>query len=364
MKNWILLFAWLLIATRVSASGIFTSKVTNGNWNVAETWNYTGSPALSTPGIYDDVIIGPGHTVTVTATTSCNSVSFTAAQSGAATGTLSINVSCVLTITTAINAPEYATVIKNDGTYTIAGTGEIDCNAINIGNPMTPGGSATSVISLVATVSILNVTGNLTLEGAVSGQKINNTTLDLQNGKITLGGGIITRDVNTPTGGNTYTITTTNGTQSANVIFTGSAPWSLAPASAVNAISLTGTNALIDYAYSGSQTVLATTYKNLKISGSGSKTTTGVAVNGTMSVTGGATVTVAPSYPIPPSMTYTGNTPVTTGAELPATVTTLSVDNTGGVTLDKAVTATTVTVGDGTGAAYFQTEDIIFPPRR
>ncbi|HOK99548.1 MAG TPA: hypothetical protein PLD12_10450, partial [Bacteroidales bacterium] len=64
----LLLMGWL---QPVVAQKKFIS-VQTGNWNNAATW--TSVPAGGTPGANDTVIISAGHTVTLTAATSCNKI--------------------------------------------------------------------------------------------------------------------------------------------------------------------------------------------------------------------------------------------------------------------------------------------------
>ncbi|NLN31593.1 MAG: hypothetical protein GX158_10255 [Bacteroidales bacterium] len=76
----------------------------------------------------------------------------------------------------------------------------------------------------------------------------------------------------------------------------------------------------VSYERSGTQTVKNTTYYNLTLSGSGSKTTTGVAVNGTLSLEETATVSAAISYGPQAALQYnTSNTRTVTNNEWPAT---------------------------------------------
>jgi hypothetical protein len=68
--------------------------------------------------------------------------------------------------------------------------------------------------------------------------------------------------------------------------------------------------------YNGAaQTVFATTYSNLTLSTSGSKTTTGVTVNGILSMEGTATASVAPTYGTSATLQYNTATARTSGVE-------------------------------------------------
>ncbi|HOR10302.1 MAG TPA: hypothetical protein PLM05_09880, partial [Bacteroidales bacterium] len=90
----------------------------------------------------------------------------------------------------------------------------------------------------------------------------------------------------------------------------------------------------VNYERSGDQTVKNTTYYNLTLSGSGSKTNTGVSVNGTLSLEGTATVPAAISYGPDAALYYnTSNIRTVTNNEWPATF-----SGTGGVVINAAAT--------------------------
>jgi hypothetical protein len=340
-----------------AAQGSTVTSAASGEWNAPSTWSGGVVPSSG-----DDVFIGVGHTITLTVTDTCGTISFSSSSSGTATGYIAINSGCTLFVSSTLNCPGYNTAIKNTCTYVISGGGRLSCGSMNIGNPLTPGGSATSTIALTSTVSALVIRGNLTLEGGYNGVKINNPTLDIQSGSFRLGGAIVTRDVNNPTAANIYTVTTENGAQSSSITLLGSAPWNLAPAAGVNNILLAGTNVTVNYAGIGAQEVLATRYTNLELTGSGSKTvlvsnSASIAgtTSGTVAVSGSylqdaaiTSSTVAPAYTRSPSIAYRGTTALTTGAELPDTVAVLTIDNTAGVTLGKSVTVATLTIGRAT----------------
>ncbi|HVO75816.1 MAG TPA: T9SS type A sorting domain-containing protein, partial [Ignavibacteriaceae bacterium] len=95
----------------------------------------------------------------------------------------------------------------------------------------------------------------------------------------------------------------------------------------------------INYTRTGNQTVKATTFYNLTLSGSGTKTTTGVTVNGKLSRQGTATVSALPTYGASAVLEYKGSAVQTTGVEFPATMNyTVIIDNINGVTLNAAKT--------------------------
>ena len=114
-----------------------------------------------------------------------------------------------------------------------------------------------------------------------------------------------------------------------------------------------GSTSTIDYGFAGAQTVLAATYGNLTLSGSGAKTTTGATVNGILSMEGSATATgTAPSYGANATLRYKGSAPQFTGSEIAATFSGLGgviIDNPLGVTLSANATVSslmTMTAGN------------------
>ncbi|MCX5698413.1 MAG: MBG domain-containing protein, partial [Candidatus Omnitrophica bacterium] len=93
------------------------------------------------------------------------------------------------------------------------------------------------------------------------------------------------------------------------------------------------TGSTITFNGSGPQTIASLTYNNLTLSGSGVKTTTGVIVNGILSMEGTATVSATPTYGVAATLQYKGTSTQTTGPELPATISNLTVNNINGVIL-------------------------------
>ncbi|HNW90697.1 MAG TPA: cadherin-like domain-containing protein, partial [Bacteroidales bacterium] len=83
----------------------------------------------------------------------------------------------------------------------------------------------------------------------------------------------------------------------------------------VDALTATATGNTVNYYRAGAQTVKATTYYNLTLSGSGAKTTTGVTVNGTLSMEGTATASAAPTYGTNATLRYNTATSRTAGVE-------------------------------------------------
>jgi len=119
-----------------------------------------------------------------------------------------------------------------------------------------------------------------------------------------------------------------------------------------------GATGTVVYGAAGAQAVVAITYGNLTLSGSGAKTTTGATVNGILSMEGTATTagTVA-TYGAASTLQYKGSALQTTGTEFPATWAGsggVIINNASGVSLggSKAITngltLTSGTLGVGT----------------
>ena len=104
-----------------------------------------------------------------------------------------------------------------------------------------------------------------------------------------------------------------------------------------NALSGTFTcgTSTVNYTSTGAQIVKATTYNNLSLSGSGTKTITPTTtiVNAILSMNGSATASALPAYGASASLQYNGTAAQTSGAELPTTIPNLIINNSAGVTL-------------------------------
>lgn len=115
----------------------------------------------------------------------------------------------------------------------------------------------------------------------------------------------------------------------------------------------------VDYRLSGAQTIAPVVYENLTLSGSGAKTTTGVTVNGVLSMEGTATAAgSAPAYGAAATLQYMGSAAQVTGNEFPATFAGTGgviINNAAGVILSGNVTVSntlTMTQGNITTGAY------------
>jgi Domain of unknown function DUF11 len=264
-----LIALFLLFAASLSQAAT-KNATTTGNWSTL-TWSPAGVPANS-----DDVIINNGITVTVDGTITCNSLTFFSKTSGgaAATGNLTINSPNSLTVTRAITVPSG----KSDGTFTISGTGTVSTDTLNVNDGKTPAANPTTAYTLTSTLATFNVSHNVNVVGT-GAAKFNNPVLNINGGTLTVGGTIVVTSV---TGG-----AATFAMATSTLALSGTTPWNVTTGGTTT-ITLNGSGDLVNYSGSA-QTVYATSYTNLTLSGSGAKTmSTGTAVAGTLNIAGTA----------------------------------------------------------------------------
>ncbi|QQS22956.1 DUF2341 domain-containing protein [bacterium] len=303
----------------------------SGNWNSAGTWTNCGG---GVPGSADTAIINGTANITVTASTTVASLNFGTTAAAATNATLTINSSQTLTVT------GVTTMTGTAGTATqgtVTGSGTLTTTYLYIGAAVTPSSTVTN--KLISTITALNVTGYVTLNGYSNGGSYNNPAFEIQSGTADIWG------INTTLAhaSNTATISLQTGAQSGTLKMSTSSPWVIS-GTGTTTTSLNGTTSTVEY--SGlNQTFLNTTYKGLKVSGNAGTTAQNVTVSGVLNVTG----TLSPS----------SGTIVLSGTGTPLTVsgtfnpsTTSVVQYTGSTATVTATTFNTLTVG-GTGTYTF-----------
>ncbi len=194
--------AVLFLAPSGAVYALTCTSNASGNWNAA-IWTGCTAPVAA-----DDVVIAPGHTVTVNVPAACNSLSMT----GASTSALVIGAGQSLSV-----------------------TGAATVNASSVGN-----GQSNSIVVGTGTLSI---GGNLTLTG---GNGNRNAILSMSDGSVTVGGSI--------SGVNASSLITFTGAGTLNIVGDFATGATLAP----------GTGSVI-YNGAGAQSVGAYTYNNLTI---------------------------------------------------------------------------------------------------
>jgi hypothetical protein len=164
----------------------------------------------------------------------------------------------------------------------------------------------------------------------------------LSSGTVTVNGGIVFATV--PLFGPTLTLA--SGNQNGTLTLSGSTPFTITGGGS-STFTANGTNAIVIYSGTA-QTVQAATYQNLFLSGSGTKTITGVTVNGTLSRQGTATASAAPVYGANSTLEYKGSAAQTGGPELAASLASLTINNVNGVTVPSSPTiSNTLTFASG-----------------
>ena len=245
-------FAFAFLGSIDVHGATITSNGT-GNWNSGATWLGGVAPAPA-----DDVIIRPGDNVTVTASTSINSITFN--NTAATTGTVTVNPGVTLTVATSISLLSAG---GNNTAATLAGSGTITCASITIGTDGNPGGGTTRTSILTSSISVLTVSGNLTIASWIgsSTTRIINSRLNLTSGTINLSGQLTTTNEDPV---NISTFSNGLAPQTGVLNLSAASPFNLA-GSGTNTITLNGASAVVNYNGSVAQTVRATTYTTLKI---------------------------------------------------------------------------------------------------
>jgi len=266
-----------LILMAMVTNGANFTSIKSGNWSDPRTWAPTGTLI---PGSADAVSIVGGFNVTVTADAACASITFTTTATS-----LTINTGITLTVAGAITIPR-----SNSGVNLIAvGAGTLNAGSI----AFTSGGTS---MRHEITIS----TGTLSVSGDIVGGSASATIIFTGAGTLKFGGTTFTPGTFTLVSGTTF-----------------------------------------EYNALGAQTVLNYPYYNLTLSGSGVKTTTGISVNGILSMGGTATASVAPTYSSTSTLQYNTPTARTAGVEwiTPFVATGgIIIANTGMITLNSAET--------------------------
>lgn len=331
-KITLILFAFFTIHASFAATRTAT---TTGLWSSTATWGGT------LPAAGDDVVIGNGVTVTVGANATARTIVFSNA-----TGTITVNANVTLTVTQSITLQNAAGASR---TASLAGAGTISCASLVVGGTNTSP-SADATTTMTSTVSTLNISGNFSVVSEDNAASENNAVFNHSSGTITVGGTLI---LDADFGGvgteSTVTYNMNSGSQDGTLVLTGTTPFSTPSTGAVTT-NFNGTANTVEYGAAGAQAVRNTSYFNLMLSGSGSKTIAGT-VNGSLTIAETASTAGTVTYGASAKLKYNGSSAQTTSnVEFPTTVNVdLIIDNTAGVTLNNAKTLTgtlTLTNGD------------------
>jgi hypothetical protein len=346
----------------------------NGNWATVTTWqSYNGTAwvaAASLPATTNNVTIQTGHIITMNGSPgACNNLTVSGTATWTVVVTTNVSGNLIISGGTLGGTNNRTGVLNVAGTFNVpAGVAaSIRRLALTINGITTIDGTLSFITSAGGTKSFygrvtvnsggswncnigttINFRGGITNNGTFGGTA--NASFSFTNNNQTLNGTspiTFRRDVAI-----TGNITVTN-----NTIVTitrdllGSAAastWVNAANSTLNAArkvlptgggnngTLTATANPNKVNYNGTaQTVKPTTYFNLTLSGSGAKTTTGVTVNGVLSMEGTATASAAPTYGASATLQY--NTAASRNAG-PEWITTFTA--TGGVIIGSTWTIT------------------------
>jgi len=243
------------------------------------------------------------------------------------TGTISLNAAKVFNASVPLTINSGASLSTSGSNYQLTFGG----NFVN-GGTFTAGSSNIVIANTMATQSIAGFTstgtvsmtktaGTATFTGNVNGGPL---TINGNGGTLNLGAGL----THTFTGIWTRTNGTLNG---------GSSTFRLGSGVSGTVGTFTAATGTVEYYALGTQTVAPLTYNNLTLSGTSAKTTTGITVNGILSMEGTATANALPTYGASATLQYKGSSTQTTGVEFPATWTGsggIKIENANGVTLN------------------------------
>ncbi|MEI6575201.1 MAG: Ig-like domain-containing protein, partial [Bacteroidota bacterium] len=278
-------------------------------------------------------------TVTLNGATTAASMNF----SPAAANTTTLSVSSTLNLgggALAFNSYNYNTA------YTLAGAGTLTCGSVQVGIDGTPSSGTTRTNIVTSTLTAITVSGNFNVSSffGSSNTRMINSTFNLASGTLTVNGTVTLANEGSSSAASISTLTMASGaTQSGTLILGATAPFTLTTNGGSCTTTFNGTSATVNYNRSNTQTVLATTYTNLTLSGTSAKTfpTGTTTVAGVLSMEGTATTTLTGTLTYGGSATlqYKGSAAQTTGSEFPATW-----SGTGGVKIENA-NSTGVTLG-------------------
>ena len=254
------------------ASDATITSATSGNWNDTGTWS-----GGVVPGSSDIAVITSTHTVTVTDTRTVSALTFSNASTG---GTVSVDSGQTLTVTNAITVTANGWGARQG---TITGSGSMTAASVTVGTSVT--GFSYWDVKLYSTINSLSVTNQITIYGKSGTFGGTFPYLYINSGTVTAAGITITNPVQA-------FVYMNSSPQTGYLNLTSNTPWTISGAGSTT-INLNGSDSTVEYS-GGAETVYATTYRHLKLSGSGTKTMTNVStINGNLTMSGTAAATTA-----------------------------------------------------------------------
>ncbi len=250
---------------------------TSTNWNTATNW-YPQRVPLTTDYANIGVVAytsGNNPNASSTPATAVSSITF----GNATTPTLTVGTGATITCTNTLMLYSYAAA---DATATITGAGTLSAAAVYIGNSiLTTVPTSSQTTTLNTTLTALNISGNVTINGYYAAYYYNNGVFSLNSGTTTVAGTVTL----SPATSSTASIVNTGGSQDGTLVLTGTTPF--ATGSGTNTLTFTGTSSTVSYNSASVQPLYPTNYNNLTVTGGGGKTMSGaVTVNATLTFNG------------------------------------------------------------------------------
>jgi len=263
----------------------------------------------------------------------------------ASTGTITLNSAKVLGTSAPLYINSTSSLATNNfeldvgGNFTNYGIFTAGSSPIVITGTMVT--QSISGFTTTGTISMTKTSGTASFTGSVNGSGL---TINGAGGTLNLGTGF------TDTFSGDFALT-------AGTLNAGASTLVIGGNGTAGGIFTAGTST-VNYNAFANQSVAPLTYNNLTLSGSSSKTTTGITVNGILSREGSATASTLPTYGAAATLQYKGSAVQTTGPELPATWSGtggIKIENANGVTLGSAVNlgSNTFYIGDVVANSVF-----------
>ncbi|MCE1197904.1 MAG: GEVED domain-containing protein, partial [Marinilabiliales bacterium] len=264
-------------------------SIASGDWLTNTTWSYTSGGAAVPVGNYpvagDLVNIANGHTLTVSSSGACGSLTFTGAN-----GTLSINAGVTLAVAGAVTLNSCNTTSGYSTACTITGQGTLTSGSVQVGTDFGVTVNGTYPTTVTSTIAQWNISGNLNLSSFVgtTTARIINSVFNFGSGTINLDGALTTTNEN---GVNTTTFAMNTGSQSGNLALSNATPLSIA-GTGTTTLNFNGNTSLVNYDGTA-QAVYGTSYHDLTLSGSGTKTLgAALTTNGALTLGSGVTLSI------------------------------------------------------------------------
>lgn len=328
MKIWFRLLFTIVFIINVKSS-IAVDKYWDGggtsdNWNNSANWDNNTLPSAG-----DDVFIAIGSSLYVDVNVTINSLTFYGG--GSSSLTLAVNFNRTLTVTNGITLAHSVPLPTALGEVIITGDGTINCSSVTI-NATTGSLSSNTLSSISTDLYNFNISGDLNLNSHTDSPYSDNVIFLIDANTVSIGGSI---NINEESGSDVSFLM--NGTATAILHLTGATPIGVISGSPT--FNVNGTGAQVHYSGS-SQSVGATAYNRLILSGSSVKTLTGnTTITDYLRIEGSATFDdggYSLTYNTDATLWYKGSVPQTTSDnEFPSInkPTDIRITNPDGVTL-------------------------------